>query len=330
MSAEHTTADFRRPWWLINGHLETIYANTSRRLRRQFHVDYQRELLDLPDGDSIALDYLLPDPERAVAPSRIVIIFHGLEGCSRSLSVMRLARYFSETAIVAVPNYRCCGGVNGNLARFYHAADGDFVHWIIDRVRQRWRAPPRVLAIGISLGGVLLTRQLVEEKQLPIDAAVSISAPLNLGDCARHIDKHLIARTLYRRGFLRTMRQKVARKKEAFPEQLQRINIRDLGSFDDFDNHVTATLHGFTDAAHYWRSASSHDLLHRVQTPLMIIQAKNDPLLKGNRWRLPRENANVRFISSHHGGHAGFIGSPRDWLAEEIERFYRETLIKTT
>ena len=67
---------YRAPRWLPGGHLQTIYPFL---FRRPPSPDLRRERWDTPDGDFIDVDWLDGSTSRP-----LVVLFHGLEGCSRS------------------------------------------------------------------------------------------------------------------------------------------------------------------------------------------------------------------------------------------------------
>ncbi|MEK7711601.1 MAG: hypothetical protein AAB312_00950, partial [Pseudomonadota bacterium] len=73
--ADDATPPFKPAWWLRNPHLQTLWPVF---FRRHLRPRLRRERLELPDGDFVDLDWTLNDN------GPIVIIFHGLEGSSRS------------------------------------------------------------------------------------------------------------------------------------------------------------------------------------------------------------------------------------------------------
>ncbi len=66
-------SSYTHPFYLFNGHVETIVPSAFRRIAA---VGYQRERLELSDGDFVDLDWLKKDSKK------LVIISHGLEGSS--------------------------------------------------------------------------------------------------------------------------------------------------------------------------------------------------------------------------------------------------------
>src|SRR5688572_7737137 len=67
---------YNAPWWLPSGHLQTIYA---RELGKNYSVSYRRQRWDTPDADFIDFDWLSGNE----SSDKIVVLFHGLEGCSQ-------------------------------------------------------------------------------------------------------------------------------------------------------------------------------------------------------------------------------------------------------
>src|SRR5258706_540413 len=91
------------PWWLPGGHLQTIYPRT---LGKQFQIHYRRQRWPTPDGDFIDLDWV--DAPNGAA--NLLVLFHGLEGSSRShyaLSLMAWAQSLGWRGVV--PHFRAFG-----------------------------------------------------------------------------------------------------------------------------------------------------------------------------------------------------------------------------
>jgi hypothetical protein len=144
------------PWWLPGGNLQTIYART---LARNYAVEYQRQRWETPDGDFIDLDWL----NRQSGAAKLLVLFHGLEGCSRShyaLSVMAMAQKFGWHGVV--PHFRGCSGEINRLARAYHSGDAAEIDWILGRLK-RENPDCEIYVIGVSLGGNMLLKWLGEQ-----------------------------------------------------------------------------------------------------------------------------------------------------------------------
>jgi hypothetical protein len=313
-------AAYRAPWWLPGGHLQTIYPYF---LLRRAPPPYRRSRWETPDGDFIDLDWVEGD---AQAP--LVVLFHGLEGCSRShyaAAIMRGLARRGWRGVVA--HFRGCGGTPNRLPRAYHSGDADEIDWILRRLRAR-EPRARLYAAGVSLGGNALLKWLARERAAArdvVDAAAAISAPIDLTTAGDRLGRGL--NRFYGDHFLATLRAKSLEKLSRFPGLYDGNAVRNAGTLREFDNLVTAPLHGFRDTDDYWRRASSKPELSRIEAPTLLVHARNDPFLPGRHLpaagELPR---NIEFELPAGGGHAGFAAGPfpgnLDWLPQRLTEFF--------
>ena len=297
-------SSYTAPWWLPGGHLQTIVAA----LLPAPHIDWKRERWETPDGDFIDLDW-------AGAEGPLIALFHGLEGSSSS----PYARAITSHVLAAgwrcvVPHFRGCSGELNRLPRSYHSGDSAEIAWILNRLQARH-------AVGISLGGNALLKLLGEQgAAMNLEKAVAISAPLDLAAAGRSLDAGL-SRKIYTRIFLRTLKKKTF---EKIRQQKISVDARRLArarTFWEFDDTVTAPLHGFLGADDYWKRSSSGPWLPKIRVPTLVINARNDPFLPGTALdALGKMPPNVMLEFPRTGGHAGFPGRNR-WLAQRVLEF---------
>jgi predicted alpha/beta-fold hydrolase len=297
---------YQAPWWLPGGHLQTIFAA----LAPAPQVAFRRERWETPDGDFIDLDWT-GDSGRGP----LIALFHGLEGSSGS----PYARAIAAQAVAAgwrcvVPHFRGCSGELNRLPRAYHSGDSAEIDWILRRLDARH-------AVGISLGGNALLKLLGEQGAgMKLEKAVAISAPLDLAAAGRSLDRGL-SRQIYTRMFLRTLKNKTF---EKIGRQQIPVDARRLGNartFWEFDDAVTAPLHGFLGADDYWARSSSGPWLARIRVPTLVLNARNDPFMPASVLDAIGEMPpNVVLEFPRGGGHAGFPGRKR-WLARRVLEF---------
>ena len=109
--------------------------------------------------------------------------------------------------------------------------------------------------------------------------------------------------------------------------ELDEKRMRRWSSFRDFDDVLTARLHGFRDADDYYTRSSSGGYLHGIRVPTLLVHALDDPFV--DERALPHEaiaaNPLLHAAFTPRGGHVGFIaGSPRKpwfWAEREAARF---------
>jgi predicted alpha/beta-fold hydrolase len=179
--------------------------------------------------------------------------------------------------------------------------------------------------VGISLGGNALLKMLGEQGEgACLARAAAVSAPLDLAAAGRNLDRGL-SRTLYTRMFLRTLKRKTFEKVARHRLALDLRRLARASTFWEFDDAVTAPLHGFRGADDYWARSSSGPWLARIRVPTLVINARNDPFMPASalevaaaRLRGVPSAVTLEFPSS--GGHGGFPGRGR-WLARRILNF---------
>lgn len=311
---------FTPAWWCRGAHLQTIWPTCFRRSPR---LALARERVELPDGDFLDIDWT-DDAPGAGRPTALVL--HGLAGSSRSPYARGLLASLARAGWRAgLMHFRGCSGEPNRLARSYHSGEtGDLDH-VIGALRARAGAAPLAL-IGVSLGGNVLLKWLGERgRSAPIDAAVAVSVPFVLARAADRLDTG--PSRFYQWYLLRCLRRSLELKRRRIEVPLAVRNLSALRRFRDFDEHVTAPLHGFRGAEHYYAASSSRPFLSRIAVPTLIVQARDDPFLTPDAIPASSELADcVRLELYENGGHAGFIagGWPwraRYWLDERIPAY---------
>jgi len=304
---------YMAPRWLPGGNLQTIWpALYARRFDGPAPV-YRRERWQTPDGDFIDVDFV--DAPRQPAP--LLVLFHGLEGSSRSHYAEAFAAFAASQGMAfAVPHFRGCSGELNLAPRAYHSGDFEEIGWILSRMREQHarKGGGPVLAAGVSLGGNALMRWASEAGETAagvVNAVASVCAPLDLAAGGEAIGRGF-NKLVYTRMFLATMKPKAIAKLAQFPGLFDRDRLlaaRDLYAFDDI---FTAPLHGFRDADDYWARGSAKPHLASIRVPALVVNARNDPFIPASSLPLPGEvGAHVTLWQPAHGGHVGFpMGLP--------------------
>ena len=315
---------YRAPVWLPGGHLQTIYPLA----RHAAAPAYRRERWETPDADFIDVDFV--DCADRVAPR--VVLFHGLEGSSHSHYAMALMQALGAHGWGgAVAHFRGCSGEPNRLPRAYHSGDSAEIDWILRRLRDTF-PQRRIYAAGVSLGGNALLKWAGEQEAAARDvvqAVAGVCAPLDLTAAGRALQQGFSL--LYAKHFLVTLKASSQAKLRRFPGLFDEGRMRAAETLYDFDDAVTAPLHGFRDAGDYWRRASSKPWLPGIRLPALVINALNDPFLP--RQALPgakEVSASVRLDYPAGGGHVGFVSGAfpgnLDWLPQRLLAFFDRTV----
>ena len=308
------TSGFYPPSFLRNGHIQTVLPVL---LPRRLKIAFERERLELEDGDFLDLDWA------RILGEKLVILLHGLEGSSEDRSNLGMATALHSAGWDALSwNLRGCGKEMNRLLRSYHSGETGDLGAVIRLAATRYS---RVALIGFSLGGNMTLKYLGEAAPHPVViGAAAISAPIDLAACARALDQRWSNR-IYLRRFIKSLIAKVEAKALRFPDQLDVSRSRVIRTFEEFDDRYTAPLNGFRDAADYWQKSSAQQYLDRIGVPTLLINACDDPFLARECFPFVEaaQNRYLFFESPESGGHLGFID-----LIHGVEPWFERRIVK--
>jgi len=226
--------------------------------------------------------------------------------------------------------FRSCGSEMNHTRRFYHSGETADLGFVIDRLLQQ-HPDQSLFLVGVSLGGNVLLKYLGERGNLldsRIKAAVAISVPFDLARSSSHINRGFAR--VYQRHFMRSLKRKAFEKLDRFPDLIARDRLQGLGTMYEFDDAVTAPIHGFRDAEHYYASSSSLRWIDQISIPTLLLSAVDDPFLPRSVLEDVRSvasrNPKLHLEFPAHGGHVGFVGgrnpfSPRYYAEQRACEF---------
>lgn len=298
-------------WWVPGPHLRTLWGKFFRRAE---HVLTRRERWETPDGDFVDLQRL--DAPASGRPR--LLLLHGLEGTPRSHYVRgTFAEAHRRGWGMDLLVFRSCGDEPNRARRFYHSGETTDLALVLDRVLAEEPDAPVVLA-GVSLGGNVLLKFLGERgTALPerVRGAAAVSVPFDLARGSRHISRGFSR--VYERHFLRSLKRKALAKLEHYPDLVARDALVASRTLWDFDDRVTAPVHGFVDAADYYARSSALVWLDRVRLPTLLLSAVDDPFLPravlDDVRDVARDNPALTLEFVERGGHVGFISGRVPW-----------------
>ncbi len=316
-----STLHYRAPRWLPGGQLQTIWPALFSRRYHGARPEYRRERWAAPDGDFIDVDFAVQQglgsthsganqpAHAATGIQPLLVLFHGLEGSSRSHYAESFADWASQHGLAyAVPHFRGCSGEINHAPRAYHSGDYEEIGWILERMHAQY--PQRkIIAVGVSLGGNALLRWAQEEGDQAaqiVSAVASVCSPIDLTASGRAIGRGF-NRQIYTRMFLRTMKPKAMERLALHPGLFDRGKLLASRDLYEFDNIFTAPLHGFKNTDDYWHRASAKPKLPSIRIPALVLNALNDRFVPANS--LPKHGdvgAYVKLWQPRHGGHVGF------------------------
>jgi predicted alpha/beta-fold hydrolase len=310
---------YRAPAWLPGGHAQTIWPL----LIKPRPLTLRRERWDTPDGDFIDIDFLDGPPGRAAAcplprPRRQF---------AQPLRDRRRTRCRAAGWRFALPHFRGCSGELNRRPRAYHSGDSGEIDWILRRLLAADRGRP-LCAAGVSLGGNALLKWAGERGPAAAERRHRRRRHLRAARPGR-LRPPPGARLQPRLhpAFPGDDEGEAGGRLRCFPGLFDEARMLRAANLYEFDDAVTAPLHGFAGTDDYWRRCSAKPWLAAISVPALAVNPKNDPFLPAAC--LPGAadvGAAVRLEHPAAGGHVGFVSGAfpgnLDWLPQRLLHFF--------
>lgn len=310
-------SNYRPPAYLFNGHLQTIAPIFGF---KRDNTLYQTEKLELPDGDFLELDWIRSGNDK------LMILFHGLEGNSRSHYVQQMAVHFNALGwdILAM-HARSCGREMNRLPVLYHGGSTKDAETVVTKYAENYSS---LVLVGFSLGANMVLnfagRHPIPEN---LRAIVAFSVPCDLRRSEQEIDR--LTNRFYAQRFLYKLKNKV-RKLEIYHPGIFDVNALDgMTSIQEFSANFTAPFSGFNSLDDFYSAGSCLDSLKNIYIPTLVVNAQNDPFLSDSCYPidLARRSDNIFLDIPKQGGHTAFpVSTTQSWMPNRLEKFLLEIM----
>ncbi len=312
MLGQETYLNFRPPWYLRNGHVQTLITGFYRPLATLPVATVHRVPIE-PWGHMLIHEN---KPERADPDRPAVLLLHGLGSSHAGTYMTSIAgallakgcRVFRADLPGAGPSYRTTSlpphGACYDLVR-------DSLNWLSQQLSiPRWRMA------GVSLGGNLLLKMLAESSLDPtrypwsfeVDRAIAVAPPIDLAECCRNMEIGI--NRLYANYFLRALKKQANLRADLWPEWKKVLAGADYSTVRRFDDTVTSRLAGFRDADDYYDAGSSTSVLKHITIPTHILIDQHDPIVPAALFERTEYSPTTRLVRTHFGGHVGYLHRP--------------------
>ena len=312
--------------WLQGRHAQTIGASFAP---RKFALPAGEERLFRVDAET-QVKGVCHWQEGKRRESPVVVIVHGLEGSSASNYAHGIAdKAFARGFHAVRMNQRNCGGTERLTPTLYNSGlSGDYRAVLMALIAEGFE---KIFFVGYSMGGNLVTKmagELGESAPKELRGIAVVCPALDLSACADALEKK--ENLLYQWHFVKGLMARYRRKAELFPERYARDGFGPIRTVREFDDAITAPCFGYKDAEDYYEAVSAKYVIRKVAVRLLLITAKDDPLVPYESLLRAHveENLRVRFVAPEQGGHCGFVsrwkGRERFWAEERIVEFVEE------
>ncbi|XP_075169593.1 abhydrolase domain containing Hydr1 [Haematobia irritans] len=306
-------------FWCFESRAQTVFASI---IRSQIlpNINYRREILTLPDGGEVALDWM---EEGCSEDSSCVIILPGLTGESQAEYIKCLVLAASQVGLrVVVFNNRGLGGIELKTPRLYCASNCEDLSEVVRHVGKS--VPKDKLgATGISMGGLILGNYLVrksEEARSYLGAAKIISVPWDVHKGTASIEKPILNNLLGRH--LTNSLCNTLKSCEIFKmcDDVDMDRILMCKTIKEFDALFTSKQFGYKHVDDYYTDATLHDKLHHIKVPTLCLSAADDPFqpLDAIPIKAAESCSHVAIVITARGGHIGFL---EGWWPSSKEQY---------
>lgn len=312
-------SNYKAPFLFRNAHVATVLPS----LFRKVDIDYQRERIEIPDGDFLDIDWVKNDN------SRLVIISHGLEGNTGRHYVAGMANQFSsEGWDVAAWNCRSCSGEINLLPRLYSHTDAPDLAVVIDYCLNNGTYK-EVALVGFSMGGAITLNYITkmqEHHPQELRSAVAISAPVDVGASADELEKP--KNTFYRNRFIKKMVKRIKLKAAQFPDLIDLKGVDEIRTFAEYDVKYTAPLNNCNSPYGFYQKAATVNHLHSIKTQTLLLIAEDDPFMPEScyPYAVAKDHSCFHLEVPKKGGHVGFTTKSlqNSWMEERAFEFINQ------
>ncbi|ODV59402.1 alpha/beta-hydrolase [Ascoidea rubescens DSM 1968] len=278
----------------------------------------------------------------------LLVILHGLAGGSHEAYVRCLIQEITSKDYkfdAVVLNARGCSNSKIVTPRMFNGVWTDDLRCLLSYLKKIYPNKP-LYGIGFSLGASMLANYLGQEsEESKFTAACVLCNPWDMyqSSCYMHSSSNHIGREIYStvmtKGLKKLLENNIdAISKNELVQKTLNMNfntsdlkgvIKDKNKIKylyDFDDNFTSVMFGFNNANEYYRNGSSILRIPKIRTPLLIINAKDDPIV-GDK-AIPRKevvkNPYIVLCVSDYGGHLGWftMGNKR-WYAKPVSNFFK-------
>lgn len=241
----------------------------------------------------------------------IVLIGHGMGGCSESGYMRRIAgKLFQEGFGVFMMNHRGSGHGIGLCDRLWNGGSSEdlarMIQFIVDLYPSR-----KLLVMGFSLTGNILLKYLGEGRAIPsnVHSALAVNPPIDLKVASRQISEGPWSKT-FNKFYLKLMNRQVEAMVECYPDAFQPAVTPN--TIWEFDVEYTAPAFGYPHVDAYYSECSSKQFLEHTAVPTTILCSQDDPFIPSEIFQNAPMNQRIDFINPEYGGHMGYISRSRN------------------
>ncbi|KAL3663798.1 hypothetical protein V7S43_011212 [Phytophthora oleae] len=325
---EHlVTKKFYPLWYLFNGHLQTLQLSWANEMEPTPAIGYERQLLDMPDGGVVSLDWaLLPSAttdakttleQRIDAYVKTVLILPGLTGGSGEHYIRSAVESLNSLGWQCVVlNSRGCQHTPLRTPHLFCIAYTDDLRFVARYLTDKYNFTSEAfIGLGFSMGSNVMVKYLGEDgNQARLTAAISVGNPFDMHNCSKNIEGPLFNRLTYSRALSAGLSDLFFNRSNAhemfrdYPG-LDLEALKNVKKVSEFDELFTIKHFNYKSVDEFYHDGSCITRLPKVTVPLLCLNAEDDPISVATS--LPTKemieaNENLILCTTKSGGHLAF------------------------
>lgn len=327
---------------ILNSYQPTVLIPTLlklvlsvRKIKCLKHFD--RQMIDLPDGERISLDWYPKNARRKDEKTPVIILVPGITSDSRAVYANIFAKYAvtDYNFRVAIVNRR------GYCGMPYLKEEIDPVTWnkfedldeVIKSVRE---VAPRanLYLAGCSMGANFIQKYAGLRGQLGSKLDIKGMGCISSPYCLKITTGALNSGTLLKRAMAETLKDtfKNHLHDQRFRETLKQKNIdvkRVLSSrcSDEFNSSFSIHFTNYKDLDGYKEAVSSKGVIRHIEIPTLAVNVKTDPISPYTAIPFDEieDNPNYIQVVANGGGHLEYFSGLklRRWSYDLILSYFR-------
>lgn len=298
------------------------------------------EYIQTPDGGQISLDWYDPNGDgkrcqinhctsqvHADSEKPIALFMPGVTGCSQAEYLKTFVPIAHQIGYRAVAiNYRGMGNTELLTPRLYCGANDEDLRTALLHIRSS-NPNAKIVATGISLGGIILSRYLISSgHDSLVDAAYLVSVVWNYLEVISNMEKGLnyqlnrfLTKSLI--GIVQQHRDKFQNLPQYDLEAVQRCR-----TMREFDDAFTIRMFNYESTTEYYTACIPKGKMINIKKPTLCINAADDMFAPGEMLPIDEVEMNsfVAMLVTSRGGHIGFM----DGFLPNLTHSYMERILE--
>jgi len=242
----------------------------------------------------------------------VIILLHGMGGCSESSYMRRIARKLWIRGFnVIMMNHLGSGLGMGLSDRLWNGGSTGDLDMTLNYIAKIY---PNIAidVVGFSLSGNILLKYLgdKDKKNTKIRRAIAVNPPIDLKRASFFLSKTNWGR-VFNNYYMRQINLQVEAMAECFRDAFIPSKASTILEFDEV---YTAPVYGYKNSDDYYSMCSAKNFLEDIVVPTTILCAMDDPFVESTIFKSVRMSSSIELNTPGNGGHLGYFSrKPTPW-----------------